>query len=267
MGLRFLIAIIAMIILKVLKLIEVKLSFKDIIAILPIAIFQPLLYFIGETYGVYYTSASMAGIFMALIPVLTAGISFFMLKEKLSFIQLLFVVLSLSGVVLISIMTLTDAPSSLAIGVLFLLLAVVAGSFYTVLTRKATKTYSPISITFVMMAFGAIVFNIAGYTDSLINDYSYLKPFLELRFLGAIMFLGVLSSVGAFFLMVYTGSKVSASQNALFVNLTTVVAILSGVIFLKEQIFIYQIIGSVMIILGVWGANFFSEHKISRRNN
>ena len=171
---------------------------------------------------------------------------------------MLFIVISLAGVVLISVMSLSGGQAGLGIGILFLMLAVLSAAVYAVLTRKLTKTYSAIEITFVMMVVGALAFNVLGLIDSSVKGYAYFAPLKETPFLWSWLFLGVLSSIVAFFLMTYTGSKVSASQNMLFANLVTVIAILAGGIFLKEKITIYQIIGSVLIIAGVWGANYFA---------
>jgi drug/metabolite transporter (DMT)-like permease len=258
-GLRFMLAIAVLLLLKAFRLIKINLRLKDFWAILPLAFFQPVLYFIGETYGIKHTSASMSGIFMSLIPVFTAGLAYIFLKEKLNRMQMLFVVVSLAGVVLISVMSLAGGPSGLGIGILFLMLAVISAAVYAVLTRKLTRTYSAIEITFVMMVVGAGVFNILGLIDSGVKGYVYFAPLKEAPFVWSWLFLGILCSIVAFFFMTYTGSKVPASQNTLFANLVTVIAIFAGGIFLKEKITIYQIIGSVLIVVGVWGANYFAE--------
>lgn len=258
-GLRFSMAFLALSVLLAFKIIKINLKWKDFWTILPLAVFQPVIYFVAETYGIAGTSASLSGIFMSLIPIFTAGLSYVMLKERLNKNQILFIVLSLAGVVLISMLSFGGGQQNLTTGILFLMLAVISASFYAVLTRKLTQTYSAIEITFVMIAVGAVVFTATGLVESAIKGYDYLEPLSHPPFVIACVFLGLLSSVAAFFLMNYTGSKVSASQNVLFANLVTVVAIFAGGVFLKEKIYTYQIIGSVFIITGVWGANYFAE--------
>jgi len=258
-GLRFMLAIAALLVLRALKLIKINLKPKDYWVILPLAVFQPVLYFVGETYGIANTSASLSGILMSLIPIFTAALSFVVLKERLNKTQLVFILISLVGVVIISVMTLSGGEKTYGKGILFLMIAVLSASVYAVMTRKLTQTYSAIEITFVMLAVGAVVFNVFGLVDAGTKGYAYFAPLKEGPFLWSWLFLGLLSSIGAFFMMAYTGSKISASQNTLFVNLVTVVAIFAGGIFLKETIYIYQIIGSVLIIAGVWGANFFAK--------
>ena len=147
----------------------------------------------------------------------------------------------------------------MALGLLFLGLAVISASLFHVLARKATQVISPTSVTFVMVVFSGIVFSGIGLFESATKGYAYFAPFAETGFLIAILFLSVFTVNIALFLMTYTVRHISASQNAMFANLVTVISIIAGAVFLKEQILLYQIIGSVMIIAGVWGANYFAN--------
>lgn len=47
-----------------------------------------------------------------------------------------------------------------------------------------------------------------------------------------------------------------------FSNLGTVISIVAGIIFLKEKIYYYHIIGSVMIVGGVLGTNFLDKTSV-----
>ena len=258
-GLRFLVAAIIFETLRLCKVVKIKIDTKDLKILLPIALFQPVLYFLGETYGINFSSSSMAGIVISLIPVVTAILSYFLLKEVLTKIQILFLVLSLVGIILIGFMTLLGFKMDMMLGLLFLFFAVISASFYSVLSRKVTGQFSLVKITYVMMILGAIVFNTIGFIDSRFADYAYFAPFLNGQFIISILFLGAISSVVAYFLMYYTLSKMPATQFSLFANLVTVISIIAGAVFLKEQIFTYQIIGSVLIIVGVWGVNYFQK--------
>lgn len=64
-------------------------------------------------------------------------------------------------------------------------------------------------------------------------------------------------SSGTSFLTNYVLSYMESSKMSVFSNLATVISIVAGVVFLKEDIFYYHIIGSILIIIGVIGANVF----------
>ncbi len=258
-GIRYGIAAVMLILLWAAGVIKVRLTAKQLWMVIPIAVLQPVIYAIGETYGVAYTSSSMAGTVTASVPVMTAFLAAILIKEKLNARQIMFVVLSFLGIILISVFSLTLESTNMALGLLFLGMAVVAASMYHVLARKATQVVSPTSVTFVMVVFSGVVFSGIGLWESAIKGYDYLAPFAETEFIIAILFLSVFTVNVALFLMTYTVTHIPASQNAMFANLVTVIAIIAGAVFLKEQILLYQIIGSVMIIAGVWGANYFAD--------
>jgi drug/metabolite transporter (DMT)-like permease len=166
--------------------------------------------------------------------------------------------MSLGGVTLISVMQMQNSTGETsAIGFILLSGAVLSAAFYNILSRKASAKFKPIEITYVMMIVGAFVFNIIGISDSLIKGYSYFIPLAEPAVLGSILYLGILSSIIAFFCLNYTLSKIPAVQGALFANLVTVISVIAGVIFLNEGFPVYKIIGSILIIVGVFGTNYF----------
>lgn len=77
----------------------------------------------------------------------------------------------------------------------------------------------------------------------------------------SVLYLGILSSVVAFFLLNYMLSKTNPSQTATYLNLTTVVAILGGVLLGGEPFTWYHMVGGAMIIIGVWGTMWFGNRK------
>lgn len=70
-----------------------------------------------------------------------------------------------------------------------------------------------------------------------------------------------MASVVAFFMVNYTLAKLEASQSAVFANISTIISIIAGVVFLKENIYWFHFIGGFMIITGVWGTNYFGNKE------
>ena len=58
-------------------------------------------------------------------------------------------------------------------------------------------------------------------------------------------------------MMNYMLSKVEASRSAVFANLVTIVSIMAGVLLLGDPFYWYHFVGSVLIVVGVWGTNQF----------
>ena len=84
---RYTVAAIVLFMLQQSKLIQVKLSKEDILSILPMSLFYPLLFFMFQSFALQYISSSEAGILQALVPIITLILASVFLKEKTTFIQ------------------------------------------------------------------------------------------------------------------------------------------------------------------------------------
>lgn len=259
LGFRYGFAAISMTIIYKLDLIKINLKGKNLKALFFLATAQPGLYFVFETLGVNMTSSSEAGLMVSLIPVVVTILASIFLNEKTSKKQATFVILSVAGVVFITIMKGTTEVPNNYFGLLMLMGAVLMGAIYNILSRKLSLEFSPIEITYGMVWYGAILFNIIGLFQHQGTLVEYLEPLTNLNILIPIFYLGVLASVIAFFMMNYTLSRVPASQGAVFANLTTVVSIIAGVVFRGESFYFFQFVGAAMIIIGVWGTNYYGK--------
>jgi len=261
LGLRFAAALGAMSALRLAGIIKIKMTAGDYLHLLPLAIFQPILYFSAETMGVLLTSASYSAMMIAAIPIFVAILGSILLRERPSQMQLIFIIASVAGVIFIIMMDNQSITGINPLGTFALIGAVVSAAFYNIYSRKASLHYSPLQTTWVMMVVGAVAFNLIALLQHLLagEAHLYLQPLAVLW--PSILYLGVASSVGAFFLYNYLLSKVTASQASVFANLITVVAIAGGVIFRGETVTWYHLFGTAAILAGVWGTNRYARKE------
>jgi drug/metabolite transporter (DMT)-like permease len=263
LGFRFAFAAIGLTLLRVAGIVRVDLRGKNPTALLLVGLFQPGIYFLCETVGVQLTSAAEAGMMMGLIPVVVVVLEVPFFKATPSPGQVAAILLSVTGVFFIILMKGNAGLGQNQWGTLALLGAVLAAGMYNCLSKKSTLDFTPVEITYIMMWTGALLFlflAVTGHVAAGTVTQMFL-PLAQARVLGAVLYLGLLSSVVAFFLMNYMLSCLRASQTATFINLTTVIAVLGGVIFLGEAYAWYQAVGTIMIILGVWGTTRFGREK------
>lgn len=256
---RFLLAFIIMSLLIAFKVIKVNYKNKPMKWLIVLAIIETIIYFIFETYGLQRTSSSLGGLMIALIPIVVTILAIYFLNEKPSRKQVLSIILSVSGVVLIILMDGSKNSGNSILGVLFLSVAVFSAAFFNIIARKISKHFTAIEVTYFMMFLGAIFFNIVSVSNHILNGSltNYFEPLKSSSFVLSILYLGILSSIVAYFLANFTLSKMEASKSAVFANISTIVSILAGVIFLKENFHLYHTIGSAMILIGVWGTNYY----------
>ncbi|RQD69763.1 MAG: DMT family transporter [Tindallia sp. MSAO_Bac2] len=262
---RFAAAVFLLNVLRYFKLIRVELKNKRMKTLLSLSLFQPVIYFICEMIGLNKTTASEAGMMIALIPVASVILAVLVLKERPTRIQLFFVICSVFGVFFIMAMAGSVDVGDNFQGMVILLGAVFAASTYNILARKSSLHFSSIEITYVMMTVGLIVFSSISIFQHLIygNITMFFQPLFQPQAIISILYLGFLSSVIGFFMMNYMLSKVEATKASVFSNLITVVSISAGVIILNDPFYWYHIIGGILIIVGVWGTNYFSRPQPS----
>ncbi|OPJ59284.1 DMT family transporter [Clostridium oryzae] len=260
-ALRFLLAFIIMTLLVIFKVIKVDYRNKPIGQLILLGLSEPVVYFIFETYGIKNASSSMAGLMLSLIPIAVTILEIYFLKEIPSTKSVLFIVLSVSGVALIGVMSSTSGQENSPLGILLLLGAIISAGFYSIISRKTSVHFKPVETTYFMMAMAAVCFNIMAAVDLFLKGKinEYFQPLKSSTFIISILYLGIISSILAYFLSNFTLSKIQASKSAVFANLSTIVSVVAGVLILKESFHIYHLIGAVMILTGVWGANKFNS--------
>ncbi|MFW5787546.1 MAG: DMT family transporter, partial [Halanaerobiales bacterium] len=159
LGYRFGFAAIFMTLLVITGIIKVDYRGKEMKSVFLLAVVQPVLYFIFEIQGINMTTSSEAGLMISLIPVVVTILAAIFLEEKPTVKQFIFIILSVAGVVFIVLMKGNSAVENNYLGMLVLGGAVLMGGIYNILSRKLSLDFKPVEITFIMVWFGAIVFN------------------------------------------------------------------------------------------------------------
>ncbi|MFP4187440.1 MAG: DMT family transporter [Acholeplasmataceae bacterium] len=252
---RFLVAFLFFELLRRLKITRIHLDQNDLKKLLRVALLQPVLYFLLETYGLNLVSSSEAGMMIALIPIFVTILSALILQEKARLIQVFFIILSVSGVLYIQISKADEGLTFELAGFFLLLGAVIAAALFNIASRDASKTMTPQQLTYFMMLAGAISFN-AIYLSQLVYEQrlpDYITNLGRIELIGPILYLGIVASIGGFFLVNVSLRHLPAHISSIYANLATVVAIVAGVTFLRETLEIYHYIGSAMILIGVYG--------------
>ena len=256
LGWRFLVAIVVISICIGIGFVKLEMKGKSIKPLLLVALFCPCLYFIGETIGISHTTASESGVFLACIPVASLVASTLILKKKPSKMQITGILITLIGVV-ITLFAVGVSSSLSVAGYAFLLVAVIAYAIYSVFVEKALN-YSGAEITYIMLAVGAVTFVILAMIEAMIHGNIgelIVLPFKDRVFMTAILYQGIGCSILAFFLSNVAIAKIGVNRASSFIGVATVVSVIVGALMLKEPFSVYQIIGTIVIVVGVYIAN------------
>ena len=262
LGWRFAVAFAVMCLLAALKIIKINLKGRAILRLLPLALCHPVLYFIGENFGIHYTTASESGIFIAVIPVTAMAASALILHKKPTKLQAAGIVVSLVGVV-ITVLSVGINASFSPLGYALLLLSVLSFSVFSALSERASG-YTASEKTFVMLMSGTVVFVLAALTESFIcgsTSELVTLPFHDTNFLFAVLFQGIGCSVIAFMCSNKAIANIGVTRTASFVGISTVVSIVLSALLLGEKLTVLQIVGAAVIMAGVYIANAVQKKK------
>ena len=109
-----------------------------------------------------------------------------------------------------------------------------------------------------MAGMGFVVFTFLAVMEAFFqgNLVSLLAlPFQNFSFLLAILYQGLGCSVLAFFLSNNAIKKIGVTRTSSFIGISTLVSILSGILFLGETFSHFQVLAAILIILGVYLSN------------
>ena len=258
---RFLIAVIVMSAVMLIK--RIKLSIrgnKRAYLLVLLGLFEPVIYFFGEQYGILHSSTIFSGVMIAMIPIFSILAAAPILHEKPTIEQLVFSIISVAGVVGIGLITKSSGSLDL-IGVLALTVAVLAACAYTLLGRGISKEFTPFERTYMMLVVGAVVFTVLAAIRCRFSPAAYFAPFASLPYLLSALFLGVCCSCISYFLVSYAITHLTVAQSTVFANLTTAVSVFAGAVLLGEPFSLLGVIFCVMILAGIYGVQLTARKE------
>ena len=197
-----------------------------------------------------YTSSTNSALIFALLPVSVLLIGRFSKAEKVSKAVLVGISVSLGGVLLIIINT--GQSFSLAnnnlIGSMLLLIGQGFYGYYTVFSKDMLDKYSINQVSFFVILFTCIFFLVVAIPDLWRTNLSQITS----RALVCSLFSGVLSVSVGNFLWIWGTTIIGSTRTAVYSNVSPVFAAIGGYILLGETITLLQVIGGVIIFVGLY---------------
>lgn len=225
---------------------------KAIGLLIALGLVQPVIYFLCESYGISMTNATVSGVIIALIPIMALCAGFLFMGERPSWQQVGFSLLSIAGVI---VMTLQQSAGGTVrpLGIVLLVGAVACGAAFNIMSRKLSGAFSALERTYVMMLIAAIAFTALAVTETKGQLALLLAPASRLPFMSAMLYLSLFSSILAFLCLNYAATVLPVGKATAFCNVTTVLSVFAGVVFLGETVNAASLIAAVVIIIGVFG--------------
>jgi drug/metabolite transporter (DMT)-like permease len=233
-------------------------SRKAVIPLVLMGLTGVMLFNILQFMALEHTSATNVGLISTLITLSIAFFSFIFLKEKLSFLQMGAMVVSLFGVILVLTNGNSDLLFSLQFnrGDLFMFAAVCIWGIYVVLSKWAMNYESPLMATLYSGIFGLLIllpFSLPEFTVTNING----------TFISSILYTGAVSTVVCIVLWNIGVKKLGATTAGIFLNFNPVFTVILAFLLLGERMTLIQVTGSIIVISGCYLFTYFKGKDFS----
>lgn len=206
--------------------------------------------------GIALTTANTGSLLGAGVPLLTAILSWILIREPIRMNKFIGIVLGLFGAVLIILVPILEKGQAIGTslpGNLLMLGSNVAWTLYIIKSRAVTlkPTFNPILATFTNFSSCAL----AGAAAAIITNRPLLIPALsDPGFVGVYIYTVCGVTIATFFLFQWAVQHVSATTASLKEYLQLLVAVSVNYVFLGERFTPVFFAGSVFILVGVFVA-------------
>ncbi len=225
---------------------EIKKHFPIVflLSFLGIAVFNTLVYI-----GLQWTIAVNALLMQSVMPVIIFILSFFFFKERVTAIQAMGIVLSLSGVVTIISQGNLKMLFSLDVnhGDLLVFMAVVAYAVYSVILRKRPLVH-PLSLISATFTLGTLLL-----FPLYVVEFCYFRTFrVDVTTVISIAYVAIFPSIVSFLCFNRGVDLVGANRAGMFIHLMPVFGSIMAIVFLGESLEWFHAVGIVLITAGIF---------------
>ena len=226
-----------------------RITRKDLGKFMLLALFEPFIYFICETFGLKLTgSPTLSAMIIATIPVFSIGAGIVFFKEKITGINIVGIMLSLAGIVMVA-MAKGEPGEHFIWGIILLVIAVIAEVGHASITKSLSSNYQSQVIVMYQFLIGSIYLlplliwkGLDGFDMELYFSADAMYP---------IVCLAILCSSLAFSLWVSTIKTLGVAKSSIFSALIPVVAAIIAWMIGHEELNSRQWAGVAISFVGV----------------
>ena len=215
-----------------------------ILGITSITVFNSIVY-----YSLNFTQVISGVLMISTIPVMIIFFCWILKIEKTNFYQVLGVIFSLFGVVVI--VTRADLGKLLSLnfnkGDLWMVVAMFSWAMYSALLRKKKFELSHISFLQTIITAG-LIFLLPAY---LIEIFLGHRLNVHMPFILTLSYVVLFPGLASFFFWIKGISIIGSNRSGIFLHLMPIFSTLMAIIIFKEKFMNFHLIGTVFIITGI----------------
>lgn len=204
--------------------------------------------------GLSLTSPINAAIMMLCTPILVLIISFFAIKEKLTWVKIVGVFIGLSGALLLIFQNtaITSVSQSNPLGDFFILINALSWGIYLVIVKSLMQKYSTLTVIKWSFLFGSLIVIPVGFTEFQLIDWANMPT----QAYASIAFVVIGVTFLAYFLNTYALKQLSPTVVSIYIYLQPILASLIAIMSKKDELSFYKVCAALLIFVGVYLVSF-----------
>ena len=219
-----------------------------ILGVTSITIFNSIVY-----YSLNFTQVISGVLMISTIPVMIMFFSFILKIEKTNLFQIIGVIFSFLGVIIIITKANFQILKNLDFnkGDITMVVAMFSWALYSTLLKRQKYELSQISLLQVVMTFGLIFLIPIYFIEYQIGYRINLdKPFILI-----LSYVVLLPGLASFILWIKGISMIGANRSGVFLHLMPIFSAIMAMIFFNEKFMFYHILGACFIVTGILLSN------------
>ncbi len=247
LGIRLFLASMLLLAVAVISKKFVRIKRRDLKWFLLLVIFEPFLYFIGETNGIVLTdSPAISSIVISTLPLFTMVMGYAIYNERISKTNMAGVFIALAGVIL-SLMNEEMQLNVHPLGFVMLLLAVFSATGYSLVIKKLSDNYTPVMIVLWQNLIGVVFFlPFCLFEANALSHFNF-----SFRNIYPLLLLVIFPSCIAFLSYVQAIHHIGVTKASMFCTLIPVVTLLFSAFMGLEKLYTYNVAGVLIVVAGL----------------
>ncbi|WP_452224852.1 DMT family transporter [Lacinutrix chionoecetis] len=226
-----------------------KINGKDYFTFFLAAVFGVATNMLTFFKGLEYTTPIHASVIMITTPIIVLVLSAIYLKERITNLKVLGVILGFSGALVLSLYGKSNLEGdNVLLGNLFVFINAVSYSIYIIIVKKLTYKYHPFTFIRWLFLFGLIMVIPFGYNDLMTTQFSAFTPYITF----SVLFVVVGATFGTYLLNPLALKHLRASTVTTFIYIQPVIAGIFAIIMGSDSITTVKLVASALIFTGVY---------------
>jgi len=235
-----------------------KIESKDYITFFYAAIFGVVINMLLFLKGLEYTTPIHASVIVTTIPIIILILSAFYLKENITKLKIIGVLLGLGGAVILTLYgKSTRIGDNVLLGNFMIFINAISYSIYIIIIKKLASKYHPFTFIKWLFLFGLILVIPFGFGEFQAIEWQSFTPYVSF----SVVFVIVGATFATYILNPIALTKLKATTVGTFIYIQPVIAGIFAMLMGVDSIGIVKIIAALLIFAGVYLVSHNAQPK------